>query len=417
MAVRTRLGILVVLLVCGRGFALEPNEVLVVVNREMATSTRIGRYYCENRGVPYKNIIYLRLGKRIRDNISRSDYDRLIAEPIRFELLKRATPGEIRCLVTTYGVPIRVGMRGPLKGRERRLKELEDLVERERKRIEELEAAEDKGRGSAELKKRKGTAAKMQLEIDGINGKETHASVDSELSMVQFGAYELYRWQGNRLRGDVLGLDFQTLMVSRLDGSDYEIVEGLVDKAIEAEKTVLKGVAYIDSRGIKNEKSNLFGYFDQSLRDMATLTKLRTSLSVKEDRAPELFAPGSCPETAIYCGWYSLKRYVDAFDFVPGAVGYHIASFEGAGLHDPNSSNWCPAMLRDGITATLGPVSEPYLHAFPQPRMFFGRLYRGDCLVEAYYRTKPFNSWQLMLIGDPLYRPFGKRQGSSDTGS
>ncbi|OHB81267.1 MAG: hypothetical protein A2Z38_01740 [Planctomycetes bacterium RBG_19FT_COMBO_48_8] len=62
----------------------------------------------------------------------------------------------------------------------------------------------------------------------------------------------------------------------------------------------------------------------------------------------------------------------------------------------------------DGITATLGPVAEPYLHAFPEPRTFFPKLYEGNCLVEAYYRTKPFNSWQMLLIGDPLYRPFKK---------
>jgi len=97
---------------------------------------------------------------------------------------------------------------------------------------------------------------------------------------------------------------------------------------------------------------------------------------------------------------------VDAFDFVDGAVGFHIASYEAQKLRDPSSSTWCAAMLRDGITATLGAVDEPYLHSFPQPKEFFAELFKGSCLVEAYYRTKPFNSWQLVLIGDPLYRPF-----------
>jgi uncharacterized protein (TIGR03790 family) len=101
-----------------------------------------------------------------------------------------------------------------------------------------------------------------------------------------------------------------------------------------------------------------------------------------------------------------LKKYVDAFDFVDGAVGYHIASWEAVDIHDPNSTQWCPAMLTDGITATLGPVAEPYLHAFPLPSAFFSELFKGRCLVEAFYRTKPFNSWQLLLLGDPLYTPF-----------
>jgi uncharacterized protein (TIGR03790 family) len=149
-----------------------------------------------------------------------------------------------------------------------------------------------------------------------------------------------------------------------------------------------------------------YGQYDQSLLDLAILTGYRRQLPVKKEQTAKLFSSGSCPEAAIYCGWYSLREYVDAFDFVDGAVGFHISSLEAVRLRDSNAKTWCPAMLVDGITATLGAVAEPYLHSFPKPRDFFTELYEGRCLVEAYYRTKPFNSWQLLLIGDPLYRPF-----------
>jgi len=211
------------------------------------------------------------------------------------------------------------------------------------------------------------------------------------------------------LKNSMLGLGPSTLMVSRLDGPGEDVAIGLVDKAMAAEKTGLKGIAYIDSRGIADDKKPYSpGYFDKSLRDLAVRIELRTIMPVKEERTEKLFAPGACPRAAIYCGWYSLKKYVDAFDFVDGAIGYHIASWEAADLRDPNSSQWCPAMLKDGITATLGAVAEPYLHSFPEPKSFFFELFNGCCLVEAYYHTKPFNSWQLVLIGDPLYRPFKK---------
>jgi len=201
-----------------------------------------------------------------------------------------------------------------------------------------------------------------------------------------------------------------TIMVCRLDGPTPQIARGLIDKATAAEKMGLNGVAYIDSRGIPDDRQPYsFGHFDQILRDLAVLLRLRTTLEVKEERTGKLFEPGSCPRTAIYCGWYSLKKYVDAFDFVDGAVGFHIASLEAVDLHDPNSSEWCPAMLTHGITATLGAVAEPYLHAFPNPKEFFLELLDGKCLVEVFYRTQPFCSWQLVLIGDPLYTPFQKQ--------
>jgi uncharacterized protein (TIGR03790 family) len=63
-------------------------------------------------------------------------------------------------------------------------------------------------------------------------------------------------------------------------------------------------------------------------------------------------------------------------------------------------------MLTHGVTATLGPVAEPYLSAFPNPKEFLLELLDGKTLVEAFFRTQPFCSWQMLLIGDPLYTPF-----------
>jgi uncharacterized protein (TIGR03790 family) len=404
MMVRTGTVILLALVYCGPASALEPNEILIIANKDRTESGRIARYYCSKRVVPDKNILALPLGTNLNDTISRDNYEKQLAEAIRKRLLAPELLGTIRCLLTTYGVPIKVAGRESLRNQQGKLRELKGLVEQEQKKIEQLK--QDGLADSAEYKQSGRRMAQLQLQIARIYGKETNASVDSELSMVLFEGYDLYRWQPNTLKNDVLGLSFRTLMVSRLDGPDDQIATGLVDKAIETEKTGLKGIAYIDSRGIV--KNDMYGHFDQSLRDLAMLTRLQMEIPVKEERTAKLFAPGTCRQTAIYCGWYSLKKYVDAFDFVDGAIGYHIASFEAVNLRDPNSSQWCPSMLRDGITATLGAVSEPYLHSFPEPRAFFVELYQGHFLVEAYYHTKPFNSWQLLLIGDPLYRPFKK---------
>ena len=399
--------IALILLGGGIGFALEPDDILVIANRQIAVSEKIAEYYCEKRKIPKKNIIYLALGYNPREGISRDDYERSLALPIRSELQRRF-PGEIRCLVTTYGIPIKVGPRGMLPGMGGKLNELKRLLSQEKQRLEQLEQdpALDSNQVSIERKQINQTISRTQLEIERISGKETNASVDSELSMVLFRDYDLYRWRPNTLRDDVLGLGFRTLMVSRLDGPNYKIIKGLIDKALTAEKKGLTGIAYIDSRGIV--KKDLYGHFDQSLRDLAAFIRSSTKMPIKEEQTGQLFIPNSCPQTAVYCGWYSLGKYVDAFDFVDGAVGFHIASIEAQKLRDPNSSTWCAAMLADGITATLGAVDEPYLHTFPQPKAFFVELFKGGCLVEAYYHTKPFNSWQMVLIGDPLYRPFKK---------
>jgi uncharacterized protein (TIGR03790 family) len=394
------------ILCCTPLFALKSDEILVIANSDIEASVQLAQYYCEKRGVPADNILALPLGADLNDTIARDNFKKQLAEPIRKKLSDYDFAIKIKCLLTTYGVPIKVGKRGPLKDQQDKLTQLEKLAEQEKNKIEQLKqnGVTDTSKKMKDIKRK---LTLLQSAIDFIVGNETNASVDSELSMVLFGDYELYRWQLNTLKDNLLGLYSNTLMVSRLDGPSFEIAKGLVDKAITAEKTGLRGIVYIDSQGRRDDKNPYsYGHFDQSLRDLAALTRLRTGMTVKEERTKKLFEPNSCPQAAIYCGWYSLRKYVDAFDFINGAIGYHISSWEAVDLRDPNSSQWCPAMLKDGITATLGAVAEPYLHSFPNPKEFFLELFDGRCLVEAYYHTNPFNSWQLVLIGDPMYRPF-----------
>ncbi len=249
-----------------------------------------------------------------------------------------------------------------------------------------------------------------------LEKNETGAAFDSELSLIAWDDYPLFRWQPNLLHYsfDHVQGKRPTMMVSRLAAPSIGLAARLVDTAVSVEKAGLSGKVYLDARGVgytpgKGERGS-YGEYDQSLRDLAERLKKHTKLEVVLDNDPKLFQPGSCPDAALYCGWYSLGNYVDAFEWKPGAVGYHLASMEAATLRDPQSKVWCAAMLADGVAATLGPVSEPYLAAFPLPDEFFSLLLTGRyTLVETYYRTSPFTSWQMTLVGDPLYNPFKSR--------
>ena len=122
-------------------------------------------------------------------------------------------------------------------------------------------------------------------------------------------------------------------------------------------------------------------------------------------RRPLSLAPRT--EGIKYAGWYSLRKYMPAFTWVRGAVGWHIASFEAHHLRTPTVNEWCVKMLQKGVAATLGAVNEPYLQAFPLPEDFFCLLLTGQyTLAECYWRTVPSASWRLTLIADPLYNPF-----------
>jgi uncharacterized protein (TIGR03790 family) len=254
----------------------------------------------------------------------------------------------------------------------------------------------------------------LKIRVNDLSGEETAAAFDSELSLLWWGEASLYRWQTNPLRREfdksskAREAAAKTRLVARLDGPTPEVVQRTIDDAIATEVRGLSGNIYIDARGFSGEPtSSDYERFDASLRQTARLLRDTTRLKVVLDNEPEVFAKGACPDAALYCGWYSLGKYVDAFQWARGAVGYHVASAEAVTLHQKNSRAWCKRMLEEGVCATVGPVAEPYLTAFPPPDEFFPLLLTGKwTLAECYYRATPYLSWMMTLIGDPLYRPF-----------
>lgn len=260
-----------------------------------------------------------------------------------------------------------------------------------------------------------GLLSSLHHDIAMTRVEETTASVDSELTLLLWDPYVPYRWINNSLSWDVRAQTLQAklkqqkpvLMTCRIDGPSLDACRRIIDQSIAAERTGLTGKVYFDARGLNGKSGH--GSFDVELRQFADLLRRETKLDVHLDNRPQVFGPGECPDAMLYCGWYSLRKYVPAFQFVPGAVGYHVASFEAISLKSPAERGWVRNLLKDGIDATMGPVAEPYLHSFPKPKQFFGLLLTGQfSLAECYAYTNELNSWMMLLIGDPLYRPFAR---------
>jgi len=242
------------------------------------------------------------------------------------------------------------------------------------------------------------------------------ASVDSELTLILADSYQLAGWLPNPFLKKYDTFPFikkirkETIMVARLDGPTPLLAKRLIDDAIETENNGLEGVFYIDTRGLKDKKKHTgYSWYDQHLTNLYDVVKKQSSMDIVIEDTPDLFPSGACPNTALYCGWYSLANYIDAFKWQKGSVGFHIASAEASTLKRLGSKVWCKRMIEEGVTATLGPVEEPYVSSFPLPDVFFPLLMTGKLpLLEVYFRSTPYLSWRQILIGDPLYTPFKK---------
>lgn len=401
-----------------------PNDVWVVVNSNMIPSVALGEFYCQQRKVPMDHIIKLDLPET--EEMKRSDYETRLLAPLREKL--RSLEKKDYILLTTYGVPIRVGAADVKPEDATKL----DVIKREmKKRFDELHELNETVRKLTEA----GDAAKAKLYQPDIHNhqqalinlnkqemkystKESYAAVDSELAMMWFSEYPLAQWQLN-LRYFTIAESARVnlpkvVMTCRVDGPTPAVAKRIIEDAIKAEAAGgPEGFVYVDARGLQWEKdkdrtASTYGGFDESLREMAKLTKslnMRTVL----DNADEVFPAGSCPRAALYYGWYALENYSPSLEVMTGSIAIHAASFEATSLRKKDKARWVPCLLLEGAAVTVGPVAEPYLIAFPKPGVFFGFLLAGHTVVESYWLSNPMTSWQMMIIGDPLYRPYGNK--------
>lgn len=287
-----------------------------------------------------------------------------------------------------------------------------------------------------------GTLQWMDAQVEMTRKNESAASFDSELSMIGEEETPLIRWLPNYLSfrtkefvsGEkrdekknasametlLPGLEesspgmlpkplYPVMMVARLEAPTVDCVLQRIQEMLATEKVGLQGAVYLDARNPRPGGTPAMGSYekmDQSLHDLALRLKEHTSLEVHLDAEGGLFRKEDCPsQAALYCGWYSLGKYVDSMRFAPGAIAYHTASMEAESLK--SGTLWCPQLLQHGAAVTLGPVFEPYLSAFPEPDEFYSLVLTGKyTMIECYYLTKPFNSWAMTFVGDPLYTPY-----------
>ncbi len=200
------------------------------------------------------------------------------------------------------------------------------------------------------------------------------------------------------------------LLVARLDGPNADIARGLVDKALAAERDGLWGRAYFDARGL--DKTNSYFLGDQWILGAAEICR-ELGFETAVDNNPATF-PADFPmsQIAIYCGWYdgnvSGPFTLPKVEFMPGAFAYHLHSFSAATIRSTNEF-WVGPLLAKGATCTMGCVNEPYLVLTPNFAAFLARWIGGGFTFgEAAWAAQPALSWQTTVVGDPLYRPFGK---------
>jgi uncharacterized protein (TIGR03790 family) len=384
------------ILVCPGAFSLRAaqpgGEVIIVYNTRVPESKGVADYYAERRQVPANQIFGFALSTN--QDISRKEFHEAFQRPLAKALEAgklwhiapcsvpattnhparvepKVVESKIRYAVLCYGVPLRIQADSELKE----------------------EGAQD-----------------LRTEL-----RRNEAAVDSELALLPLIEQNLLL--AGPLRNPVytgtnLAMLHPTngvLLVTRLDGPTPAVARGLVDKALEAETNGLWGRAYFDLRNIA-EPGLKQG--DDWIRGASEICR-HLGFETVVDEKPGTFPAGfPMSHIAFYIGWYdpdvSGPFTEPTVEFMPGAFAYHLHSTSAETLRSTNQ-HWLGPLLAKGATITMGCVYEPYLGGTPDMAVFTARLvFYGFTFGEAAYAAQPVLSWQTTVVGDPLYRPFGK---------
>jgi uncharacterized protein (TIGR03790 family) len=368
-----------------------PESVAVLYNSAVPESRQLAELYRDARGIPPENLIGLEMPAAA--DVSRADYEQKIAAPLRREFDTRGwwkrgrdpegltlpIANDIRVLVTMRGVPLRIQARPK----------------------PELPAP---AQGSP-------APPAPAAPKDPLAGRD-EAAVDSELAM--FGVEGVptegvlqNRYYKSDCKINDARLPF-LILTARIDAASHATCERMIRDALETEESGLWGMAYVDI-------ANKFPQGDQWLETLAAASS-RAGIPTVIDRFNETL-PKNYPmaDAAMYFGWYdgnvSGPFLNPQFKFRKGAVAAHLHSFSAAQMSNPNS-HWCAPLLERGAAVTLGNVFEPYLHLTHDLGLLHQRLLDGFSWVEACWMAMPVTSWQGVILGDPLYRPFKHLAGT-----
>lgn len=358
---------------------VRPEHVLVIANSSDPDSLELAHYYANKRAIPERNIIALPMPER--EVVTWQEYLDTIYNPLLKILVeeewiqadkssKTDRIGRYHYVIYGHEIDFAVLCRGvPLK------------------------ISEDATR----MPPSRPSSIKAEF-------WSNRAAVDSELAMLPFPESAVVAYMPNPLFNNLTPGAFtlqQVMRVARLDGPTHEDALGLVDLALEGERTGLLGRSYVDYSQ-KYEEGDEWLRVNQRLLD-------KMGFGVNVDAVPELmpwYARFDAP--VLYFGWWAWDPdgliAAPDFRFPPGAIAIHIHSFSANTLRS-TSKFWVGPLVSRGVTATVGNVYEPYLQLTHYPHLFLGGIRSGMQAGEAAYYSLPILSWHNIFVGDPLYAP------------
>lgn len=362
-----------------------PENILLVVNSRSDASLTVANHYCQLRHIPPGNVLHLDWDGST-DSTDINTFRQKILEPALATASARHLAEQIDYIVYSSDFPTRIDFASDLPAAERS----EPLL-------------------SASL------TSLTYLYQPVLERSSQYASLRSNHYMRQpeagdaIAATHGFRgWYGWAPQGELLESGGERYLLSTMlavtsgRGNTIPEVLNYLNRSAAADGTLPKGTIYFMRHGNVRSTTRTPG-FAAAVED---LKKLGVAAEILDSREPM----DKHDVQGVMLGSADVHWIESKSTILPGAICENLTSY--GGVFTPGTGQTpLTDFLRFGAAGSSGTVCEPYAiqNKFPVPAIQV-HYARGCSLAEAFYQSV-WGPYQLLIVGDPLCRPWARVPG------
>lgn len=397
-----------------------PENVLLVVNRNSTRSMTIANHYARLRRIPAGNVVSLLLPPQPHA-LKVDQFRRQILVPVITAIDKRRLKRQISYIVYSSDFPWAITLTSD--------------VEKFKLALEKAHARDPKieGRWPQQFTPIGSITGMTYLWHPVLEGDMAyfHPLVNRYMRFTEADRKNMQAKEGHRIgpiQSATLGLSgncqfgpqaqpvasggvryFLSTMLGVTAGRGNTVDEVLayLGRSALADGTHPRGTVYF----VRNDTARSSPRHDVFPAAVAELRKLGVAAEI---------VPGKLPMRkpdvqGAMIGWKQFTWPSSGSTILPGAICEHLTSFGGR-MYASKNQTPLSELLRHGAAGASGTVTEPHAlpSKFPSP-MIHVHYARGCSLAEAFYQSVS-SPYQLLIVGDPLCRPWANVPQVSVTG-
>ncbi len=392
-----------------------PENVLLVVNPNSPASLTIANHYAQLRNIPAENMLFIPWDTK-NQTADIDTFRQRILLPVLRAIKDQRLADQIDYVIYSSDFPWGVSLKSDVRKFAEEMKQAAPSPDKE-----ESEKSEDKQDEKKPPPKPKWP--KQFTPVGSLNGLtylwqpvlagsstyfEPHsnrymrrpAAGQNDSPTIGFRSNRLFNRQGEVVRSGGQRYFLSTMLgVTAGRGNSVDEVLHYLRRSAEADGTRPKGTIYfVENGNIRSKvRHGLFPTAARELNELGVAAEIiKGTIPSKKDDVQ-----------GVVMGTAGFDWKASGSTILPGAICEHFTSFGGV-MREKAGQTPLSEFLRYGAAGASGTVTEPFAIAqkFPSP-MVQVHYARGCTLAEAFYQSVS-SPYQLLIVGDPLCRPWAE---------